>query len=71
MSKKESLYLGIDKEGKQIGLFKTSEQALENPKVNYAEIWDLNKKTGQFHPTIHSIGKLTLLPRKGDVEVEQ
>lgn len=66
----ESLYLGVSKEGKQIGLFKTSDQAFGNPKVHVAEIWSLNEKTGQFHPTIGSIARLEILPRKEDVKID-
>lgn len=62
----ESLYLGIDKDGKQVGLFKTHEQAFLNNKVHTCEFWDLNVKTGQYHPTIHSIGKLELVPKKDE-----
>lgn len=60
----EHLYLGIDKEGKQVGLFKTHEQAFQNPKVNMAEFWDLSEKTGQYHPTNASIGRLEMVPKK-------
>ena len=62
----ESLFLGLDKEGKQVGLFKTHEQAFQNERVHTCEFWNLNNKTGQYHPTIHSIGKLELVPKKGE-----
>jgi len=60
----ESLYLGVDKDKKQVALYKTSEQAFQNPKVDMCEIWDLNEKTGQFYPTNASIGQLELMPKK-------
>lgn len=63
----ESLYLAITKEGKQLGLFLTSEQAFAKfEDTNTCEIWNLNKKTGQFHPTNASIGRLELIPKKDD-----
>lgn len=64
---KESLYLAITKEGKQLGLFLTSEQAFAKFEDAHAcEIWDLNTKTGQFHPTNASVGRLELVPKKDD-----
>lgn len=62
------LYLAVTKEGKQLGLFTTSEKAFAKfEEANTCQIWELNEKTGQYHPTNASIGKLELVPKKDDV----
>lgn len=60
----ESLYLGFSKAGRQIGLFKTHEQAFENSQVHEAKLWNLDEKTGQYHPTNGSVCRLEMLPKK-------
>lgn len=63
------LYLALTKDGKQLGLFKTSEQAFaKSERVHECQIWNLNEKTGQFHPSNASVGRLTLLPKRDEVK---
>lgn len=59
------LYLGLKKDGKQVGLFKTHEQAFAfSEEIHEAQIWNLDEKTGRFFPTNGSVGRLTMLPKK-------
>lgn len=60
----DSLYLGWGYDGKQIGLYKTSEQAFQNPKVKECEFWDLHEKTGRYCPTGNKICKLTIVEKE-------
>jgi hypothetical protein len=54
----------LNKDGKQLGLFKTSDQAFALKEANTAQRWKLNEKTGKFSPTNTPIGRLELVPKK-------
>jgi len=61
------LYLGMTKDGKQVGLFTSSDSAFMVEKVHTAVILQLHEKTGQYYETNGSIGRLELLPKRQDV----
>ena len=61
-----TLYLGLTKEGKQIGLFRTSAEAFLKEDVHEAQIWNLNKRTGQYHPTNGSVLQFDILPKQDE-----
>jgi len=69
--KKPSLYLAFNKEGKQLGLFDTWENAQRKEGVTSAEFWDYNEKTGQYHPTGNKVCKFDILPTKEEYEAQQ
>ena len=61
----DTLYLGKTREGKQVGLFRSHEEAFAySDKINTADIWNLDEKTGRFYPTNGSVGRLELVPKK-------
>lgn len=59
-----SVYLGVSKEKKQIGLFQSVEQAFNYPGVELVEIWNLDINTGQYFPSNASVGKLEMLEKE-------
>lgn len=66
-----TLILAFNKDGKQVGLYEKWEDAEKNPDVTEGEFWDLNEKTGQYHPTRNKVCKLELVPTKEEYEKSQ
>lgn len=64
---KQYLYLAKTREGKQLGLFLSSEQAFTKfENANDCEMWELNEKTGQYQPTNASVGRLELVEKRDE-----
>lgn len=65
LNNKKYLYLALSKDGKQLGLFLTTEQAFSKfDNANDCQMWELNEKTGQYHPTNASVGRLELVEKR-------
>ena len=60
------LYLALNKDGKQLGLFDTNEHALAVKDASEAEIWDYDAKTGRYYPTGNKVCKFEILPKEGE-----